>query len=265
MNFIVSLPPNFFIINQKQIKMRINSEIRALARRELHDYWMSPVLATLILVVIGGIADKLSNTATFNATGLHFVDASNPFFYARTSVGFFISLLVVLPLSFGFSIAILRFIRGEKENVIENMFNEFKNYGRALGVSLLTSVFTFLWTLLFIIPGIIKHYSYGMTFYIAKDHPELGADDCIEESKKMMYGHKMRLFLLDLSFIGWALLCILTLGIGLLWLYPYIETSHAIFYKELKAELYPEMEDAGSTVAEDYADNGMEFNAEFEN
>ena len=240
--------------------MKINSEIRATAREELRDYWMSPVLATLILSGIGAIANGLSNS-----TGLPTFQSLSPVFYTRTSIGFIISLLVVLPLTFGFSVAFLRFIRGEKENVIENMFNEFKNYGRALGVSLLTSIFTFLWALLLIIPGIIKHYSYGMTFYIAKDHPELGADDCIEESMKMMDGHKMDLFLLDLSFIGWFLLCILSLGIGFLWLTPYIETSHAVFYKELRAELYPEMENDYATVAEEDTDNGTEFTAEFEN
>ena len=79
----------------------------------------------------------------------------------------------------------------------------------------------------------------------------------------MMDGHKMDLFLLDLSFIGWAFLCIFTCGIGFLWLVPYVQTSHAIFYKELKAELYPEMEDVDATVIEE--DNGMEFTAEFEN
>lgn len=259
MNFIVSLPPNFFIINQKQIKMRINSEIRALARRELHDNWTSPVLATLILVLISGVANGLSNTTSIHSLHL------SPFFYASTSVGFLISILVVLPLSFGYSIAFLQFLRGGKDDVIENMFNECKNYGRALGVSLLTAVFTFLWTLLFIIPGIIKAYSYAMTNFIAKDHPELDADSCIEESMKMMDGHKADLFLLDLSFIGWFLLCILSLGIGFLWLYPYVETSHAIFYKELKAELYPEMEDADASAFEEDMNNGTEFTAEFEN
>jgi uncharacterized membrane protein len=238
MNFIVSLPPNFFIINQKQIKMRINSEIRALARRELHDNWTNPVLATLIYTAISAACGSIP----------------------------FASLLVAIPLGFGLSIAMLKFIRGDKDNVIDNMFGVFKTYGRTLGVSLLTAVFTFLWTLLFIIPGIIKHYSYAMTFYIANDHPELSADDCIEESMKMMDGHKMDLFLLDLSFIGWALLCLLfTFGIGFLWLNPYIQASHAIFYKELKAELYPEMEDTDASTFEEDMNNGTEFTAEFEN
>lgn len=241
--------------------MKINKEIRAAAREELRDNWTGPVLATLILTAISGVANSFSNTTVYsNATGfVHF----GPLLFAKTTIGFCLQLLVVLPLGFGFSIAFLRFIRGEKDEVINNMFSEFKNYGRAIAVPLLTGVFTFLWALLLIIPGIIKAYSYAMTNFIAKDHPELDANGCIDESMKMMSGHKMDLFLLDLSFIGWGLLCILSLGIGFLWLVPYIQTSHAIFYKELKAELYPEMEDVDATVVGD--DNGMEFTAEFEN
>lgn len=241
--------------------MKINSEIRAAAREELNGNWGSPVLATLIMFVICGIAQGLYNTTFYDhTTGLISLP---PLFWPRASVGLLIEIFVILPLSFGFTIAFLRFIRGEKDEVINNMFGEFKNYSRALVVPLLTAVFTFLWLLLFIIPGIIKAYSYAMSCYIAKDHPELDADSCIEESMRMMDGHKMDLFLLDLSFIGWAFLCIFTCGIGFLWLVPYVQTSHAIFYKELKAELYPEMEDVDATVIEE--DNGMEFTAEFEN
>lgn len=241
--------------------MKINSEIRAAAREELRGNWGSPVLATLILFVISGIAQGLSNTTFYDySTGSFTLP---PMFWTRTSIGFLLEIFVILPLSFGFSIAFLRFIRGEKDDVINSMFGEFKNYSRALVVPLLTAVFTFLWALLFIIPGIIKGYSYAMSYFIAKDHPELDANGCIEESMKMMDGHKMDLFLLDLSFIGWGFLCLFTCGIGFLWLVPYMQTSHAIFYKELKAELYPEMEDVEATVMEE--SNGMEFTAEFEN
>lgn len=236
--------------------MKINSEIRATALDELHGNWTSPVLATLIMLAINMTVSVLNNST---------YDTINTFIITKSLIGFLLSLFVVLPLSFTYSVAFLQFIRGEKDNVIDNMFNGINNYGRVLGTALLRNIFTFLWALLFIIPGIIKHYSYGMTYYIAKDHPELSSDDCIEESMKMMDGHKLDLFVLDLSFIGWALLCILTLGIGFLWLNPYIETSHAIFYKELKAELYPETENAET---EDYNSTdsiNKEFEVEFEN
>lgn len=187
--------------------MRVNSEIKNAALEELSGNWTNPVLATLIFLVISCAA------------------GSFPF-----------NIFIAIPFELAFSIAILRFARGEKEDVVSNMFNEFGKYGRALGVSLLMKVYLFLWTLLLIIPGIIKYYSYAMTYYIAKDHPELGADDCIERSRQMMSGHKADLFLLDLSFIGWFILCLLTLGIGFLWLLPYAEASHVVFYEELKKE-----------------------------
>ena len=96
-------------------------------------------------------------------------------------------------------------------------------------------LYTLLWTLLLVIPGIIKGYAYSMTPYVMNDHPELDAEDCIHESRMIMRGHKWKLFCLDLSFIGWAILCLFTLGIGFLWLQPYMESSHAKFYEELKA------------------------------
>ncbi len=88
--------------------------------------------------------------------------------------------------------------------------------------------------MLLYIPGIIKSYSYAMTYYIAQDEPELSAEKCICKSMDMMKGHKMELFLLDLSFIGWILLCILTGGIALLWVEPYYLSARAAFYEELK-------------------------------
>ena len=96
--------------------------------------------------------------------------------------------------------------------------------------------FTILWSLLLVIPGIIKSYSYAMTSFILKDEPEMKNNAAIEKSMAMMEGNKMKLFMLDLSFIGWAILCIFTLGIGLLFLQPYVAISRAAFYEDLKAQ-----------------------------
>jgi len=101
---------------------------------------------------------------------------------------------------------------------------------------ILRMVFIFLWTLLFIIPGIIKTFSYSMTFYILADHPELTPTQAIQKSREMMAGHKWRLFVLFLSFIGWYLLVILTLGLGMIFLEPYIQQSVANFYEDLKTQ-----------------------------
>lgn len=110
------------------------------------------------------------------------------------------------------------------------LFAPFKQYARTVGAVLLVFVYTLLWTLLLVIPGIIKAYSYSMTFYILRENPEMTAGDAITASQKMMDGHKMDLFLLSLSFIGWAILASITFGIGYLWLIPYIyirRTQHS--------------------------------------
>ena len=111
-----------------------------------------------------------------------------------------------------------------------------EDYARVLGIELLKAVFILLWALLLIVPGIIKAYSYAMTEFIAEDNQELGPNECIERSKTMMDGHKMDLFLLDLSYIGWILLGCITLGIGLLWVSPWMSMAHVKFYEQLKNE-----------------------------
>lgn len=90
--------------------------------------------------------------------------------------------------------------------------------------------------MLFVIPGIIKSYSYAMTFYIMADNPEIDGMEAITRSRQMMNGNKWRLFCLDFSFIGWFILCILTFGLLLLYVGPYMEAAHAAFYQSLKGE-----------------------------
>lgn len=185
-----------------------NSEIRRAARYALKDNWTQAVLATLVYTLIGCAAGSIP----------------------------FAGLLVLCPLSFGFMLCFLRLVRGEDSSeMVGDQFSVFNKYGRYLGGSLLMTLYIILWCLLFIIPGIVKSYAYAMTPYVMNDRPDLDADDCIHESRMMMKGYKWKLFCLDLSFIGWAILCLFTLGIGFLWLQPYIEASHAKFYEELKA------------------------------
>ena len=99
---------------------------------------------------------------------------------------------------------------------------------------ILVSIFTFLWTLLFWIPGIVKAHSYAMTFYILNDNPDMGANEAITRSREMMDGHKWQLFCLRFSFIGWILLCCLTFGILFIFVYPYMQAAEAEFYEKLK-------------------------------
>jgi uncharacterized membrane protein len=123
--------------------------------------------------------------------------------------------------------------RGE-EATISMMFSGFKRLGTALWASIVMVVFILLWSLLLIIPGIMASYSYMMIWYILADDPNISAMDALRRSKKIMYGNRMKMFFLSWRFFGWALLCMLTVGIGFLWLIPYINTSMAQFYEDVR-------------------------------
>lgn len=149
-----------------------------------------------------------------------------------------IGLLLVGPFAVGQAIYLIDMIEtgsdGKKlELVIDGFKRSFVNSFIAI---LLTRIFTMLWSLLFIIPGIIKAYAYSMTPYIIADNPEIDAMKAIEMSQEMMKGHKMELFFLHLSFIGWYILTIFTFGIGMFFLMPYVQTSVANFYVELRGK-----------------------------
>ena len=117
-----------------------------------------------------------------------------------------------------------------------DLFSYFNRLWTGFCMQFFMGLFTILWTLLLIVPGIIAAFSYSMTPYILAENPDMTAREAIAESKYMMKGHKWELFCLGFSFIGWYLLASLTLGIGLLWVIPYQEASMAAFYKELKKE-----------------------------
>jgi uncharacterized membrane protein len=122
-----------------------------------------------------------------------------------------------------------------KDNAqFEDAFKAFPDILRLTGASFLIGLFAFLWSLLFLIPGIIKAYSYSMTLYIMSEDLDIYIMDAIEKSRHMMNGFKMKLFLLELSFIGWGILCLFTLGIGFLWLVPYVSVAKAAFYNDIK-------------------------------
>jgi uncharacterized membrane protein len=117
----------------------------------------------------------------------------------------------------------------------KELFSGFKvKYGRNIGTLLLVGIKTVLWTCLFIIPGVIKSFEYAIIPYILADDAEISSKDAFKKAKQMMNGNKWRLFKLEFSFIGWTLLCVLTLGIGTFFLIPYVNAAAAEFYVELK-------------------------------
>lgn len=146
----------------------------------------------------------------------------------------FASLIFGGPLMLGIAIFSLSISRNQ-EAKLEQVFEGFNNFGTALVSYLLIVIFTFLWMLLLIIPGIIAAISYSMTFYIIAEDNTISAMDAIDKSKEMMYGYKGDYFLMMLNFLGLSILCLLTFGIGFLWLIPYMQVSIAKFYDDLKS------------------------------
>lgn len=153
-------------------------------------------------------------------------------YLSRYYFGAIVELLVVGPLSLGLCIVSLSVIR-KGETQFGYTFAGFKNFINALVAYIVVGIFTFLWSLLFIIPGIIKSYSYSMTMYVLADNPELSGNEARKRSMELMDGNKWRLFCLHFSFIGWILLSALTFGILMLWVAPYIKTAEAAFYNSL--------------------------------
>ena len=186
-----------------------NKDIRKGARERLSGNWLASVLAIFIYLLL--------------AIGASLVPV----------LGILLTIVIEAGFTLGLAIFFLIIVRGNKAE-IGDMFKGFNNYWKALGALLLVYLFVFLWTLLLIIPGIIAAIRYSQTFYILADNPDIKVTEAINLSKKMMSGVKCKYFLLNLSFIGWSFLALFTLGIGYLWLLPYIMSSQAIFYDDLK-------------------------------
>ena len=146
------------------------------------------------------------------------------------------AVIVTGPLSFGLNYLFLKQARDHQPMDLGDMFKGFSSdFGQNLLIGLMTAIFTALWSLLLIVPGIVKAYSYAMVYYIKADHPEYNWRQCIAESQAMMNGHKMDLFILDLSFIGWMIVGSLCLGVGTLWVSAYMEAARAHFYESIQS------------------------------
>ena len=156
---------------------------------------------------------------------------------ALSAIGGIGTLVLGGPLMVGLVAIFLSIIRTSSAR-IEDLFSGFsEDFVSRMLAYILYSVFIALWSLLFVIPGIVKSYSYAMTFYIMRDNPGIGANEAITRSRQMMDGHKWQLFCLHFSFIGWILLSIVTCGIGVIFVAPYMEAANAAFYESIKNEM----------------------------
>ena len=228
--------------NRAELKARGKEAFRA-------NYWECVVVALIFALLIGGGAaagrDKVHDASDTNGVSVELTEdlGSMPRgmvgIFAGALVGIsavasFVKLLVVNPLKVGCK----RFFVANSEEPAQlgELLYGFRNgYGNVVVAMLLRDLFTFLWGLLLIVPAFIKAYSYRMVPYILADNPDISGREAITLSRQMMNGHKWNTFVLDLSFIGWYLLAILTADIvGVLWTNPYVEATDAELYKAIR-------------------------------
>lgn len=235
--------------------MKTNQQFKNEALAALRGNWGKAVLLTLIYFLLVGIfAGPVSYQSVqmtgyiqeSNATSMYQMASliQDPMYQSlirrlNGSSGLLTlaMILLVYPLVVGYANAFRKLLVNGDNDLVPNAFRiATSNYWHKVWTMLWMAILTMLWTFLLIIPGIIKSLSYAMTPFIVEENPELTASEAIHRSRMMMKGHKFDLFWLMLSFLGWLILNIFTLGIGSLWLVPYMETSLAAFYEEVKAD-----------------------------
>ena len=190
-----------------------------------------------ILIAVTLIIGAITSAATFLANLI-------------PGVGLVVSIIVTPAFALSTIRIYLFVVRGGIPE-IKDSFSGFDDFFSAFKVTLLVGLYTFLWSLLFIIPGIVKGYSYSMAMYVLADNKGKSAKECIAESKAMTNGHKMELFVLDLSFIGWYLLSALTCGLALLYLVPLLNATHANVYETIKPVVAVPFEEVETNPAEE--------------
>ena len=237
--------------------MKLAADFRYIAREVLRGKWGIAVIAGVIASLLGALGSEgtevklnvdMSEGAnvSFEYAGQTFLSTSGGINDQLSAVligsAIYIAIAAILLAAVYFVLGSVieagyaRFnmnLVDRTEAKIESLFTYFYNWKTTAATRFLKTVYCFLWSLLFIIPGIIASYSYAMTGYILADHPELTASEAIEQSKEMMSGNRFRLLCLQLSFIGWEILCVFTFGIGNLWLTPYRQAAVASFYREV--------------------------------
>lgn len=231
------------------------AQLKEKAKEQLRGNWVWAILLSfiswLIIYLVSDISsfitsgqDRIYKTIDQSINGVNYTQVLSTNYYWGNALNFVIALFTGV-LAWGVAFTILHFRdTGDKTDIFKGLFAGYTDghFESTFLTYLLTTIFTTLWTFLFVIPGIIKGYSYGMTAYILKDMFDAGhkptATEAITKSRELMNGHKAELFVLDLSFIGWYLLGVITIGIGLLWVVPYYRQTRANFYRNLAGDQF---------------------------
>jgi len=217
------------------------ADLRKLGRDALAGNWLLAVFVTLLAALLGGIS--YFSFGSVSADHVMYWSVSTRVFFSLYGIFVFI---IGGAVELGLCCFYIHLQRQEEISV-SDLFSRFSIFGRAFLLRLYIFILVLLWTLLLIIPGIVAAYRYAMAPYLMSQNPELGVMQAVDISKRMMNGHKGRLFCLDLSFIGWFILGILTFGLGLLFVFPYLLSSRAAFFLDLRYHYQEEMDGDSAT------------------
>ena len=209
-------------------------EFRAWARERLSGHWAAAVAVALVGGLLGGGVDALSGAMEVSYEGeIGFVDAIPREVWAMMVTVTLVTALLAVVIGGALHLGICTFnlnLFHRRDARFMDLFSQFGRLGRGFCMRFVTGFFVFLWSLLFVIPGVIAAYRYAMMPYLMAEFPDLGVMDAMRESKRLMDGNKWRLFCLHFSYIGWRFLSMLTMGIGSLWLVPYEYAGETAFY-----------------------------------
>ena len=203
--------------------MKTNSQIRSLASESINGSWGKSAWIFFLVSLISGLCSAVSG------------DMENPVMVTLSMVA---AIFIGWPVTFGFRMTMLALARDGKKPEVSGIGSALNGqyYLKCIGLYLLINIFTLLWSLLLIIPGIIKGISYSMAPYILAENPEIGCLEAINRSQKMMRGYKWQYFFMYLGYLGWGILSIFTLFIGALWVETYYMVAYSHFYLEVKKE-----------------------------
>ena len=207
------------------------AELKSLAKAQIKGKIGILFLITLIIAVVSALATSILSMIPV--------------------IGSIAAAIIVTP---AFSLSLVRVYLSLAQGAqpeVKDAFTGFDDFWSAFKVTFLVGLYTFLWSLLFVIPGIVKSYAYSMSLYILAENKGKSASECIKESMEMTDGHKMDLFVLSLSFIGWILLGSITLGIAYIWILPYMQATYINAYNSLKPAVEaPVIEEPTPEIAE---------------
>ena len=223
-----------------------SSDYRRIARERLTGNWPLAIGVAAAACILGGLVTGSSFVPQFNVRIegqdisnigdlLNLLTAQSISAFGLGSILGLAQFLIGGAIELGFATFLLRQHRREELD-FQDLFSQFHRFGQGFAQKFLRILYITLWSLLFVIPGIVKSYAYAMTPFIMAENPEMSANDAITASRELMDGHKGDLFILDLSFIGWGILAAVTCNIGHLALNPYRNAAYAAFYKDLTTQ-----------------------------